>query len=177
MNTTLTTICNTVRGGSLEKVKLIKDKNICFVTFLETQAALDFHNHYQANDFIINKKKCIIKWGKHSGLLDPLLKFAVFKGASRNVYIGGVKFNSNNNSKDPFSWVNIKKTFSKFGEVEQINFLMDKGCFFVNFASIQSAVECLDKLRDDPLYKDLQMNYGKDRVGTVSYTHLTLPTN
>lgn len=165
LNTTLTTICNTVRGGSLEKVKLIKDKNICFVTFLETQAALDFHNHYQANDFIINKKKCIIKWGKHSGLLDPLLKFAVFKGASRNVYIGGVKFNSNNNSKDPFSWVNIKKTFSKFGEVEQINFLMDKGCFFVNFASIQSAVECLDKLRDDPLYKDLQMNYGKDRVG------------
>ncbi|KAL6930672.1 hypothetical protein ACO0R3_003792 [Hanseniaspora guilliermondii] len=162
LNTTLTTICNTVRGGSLEKIKLIKDKNICFVTFLESQAALAFYEYYQNNDFLINKKKCIIKWGKHSGPLDPLLKLAVYKGASRNIYIGGVKFNKN---KDPFTWSNIKKTFSKFGEVEQINFLMDKGCFFVNFASIQSAVECLDKLRDDPLYKDLQMNYGKDRVG------------
>ncbi|KAL6932332.1 hypothetical protein ACO0OL_003810 [Hanseniaspora opuntiae] len=162
LNTTLTTICNTVRGGSLEKIKLIKDKNICFVTFLESQAALAFYEYYQSNDFVINKKKCIIKWGKHSGPLDPLLKLAVYKGASRNIYIGGVKSNKN---KEPFTWSNIKKTFSKFGEVEQINFLTEKGCFFVNFASIQSAVECLDKLRDDPLYKDLQMNYGKDRVG------------
>ncbi|XBW34950.1 hypothetical protein QEN19_000514 [Hanseniaspora menglaensis] len=164
---TMTDICNTIRGGTLEKINLLNEKNICFITFVDPVAAFNFNAFYEKNVLTILNKKIKVSWGKHSGDLKPLLKLAIMKGASRNVYIGGLKLGkyfNKDNKKEPFSEFNIRKKFGKFGELEQINFLISKDCFFVNFAEIQSAIECLDKIRDDPLYKNLQVNFGKDRV-------------
>ncbi|OBA27390.1 hypothetical protein HANVADRAFT_62118 [Hanseniaspora valbyensis NRRL Y-1626] len=164
---TMTDICNTIRGGTLEKINLISEKNICFITFVDPVAAFNFHSFYEQQSLVILNKKIKVSWGKHSGELKPLLKLAILKGASRNIYIGGLKLGkyfNKDNKKETFSEFNIRKKFGKFGELEQINFLVAKDCFFVNFAEIQSAIECLDKIRDDPLYKNLQVNFGKDRV-------------
>lgn len=164
---TMTDICNTIRGGTLEKINLISEKNICFITFVDPVAAFNFHTFYEQQSLVILNKKIKVSWGKHSGELKPLLKLAILKGASRNIYIGGLKLGkyfNKDNKKETFSEFNIRKKFGKFGELEQINFLVAKDCFFVNFAEIQSAIECLDKIRDDPLYKNLQVNFGKDRV-------------
>lgn len=164
---TMTDICNTIRGGTLEKINLINEKNICFITFVDPVSASNFFTFYQQNILMILNKKTKVSWGKHSGELKPLLKLAILKGASRNIYIGGLKLGkyfNKDNKKETFSEFNIRKKFGKFGELEQINFLIAKDCFFVNFAEIQSAIECLDKIRDDPLYRNLQVNFGKDRV-------------
>lgn len=164
---TMTDICNTIRGGTLEKINLINEKNICFITFVDPVSACNFFTFYQQNILMILNKKIKVSWGKHSGELKSLLKLAILKGASRNIYIGGLKLGkcfNKDNKKETFSEFNIRKKFGKFGELEQINFLIAKDCFFVNFAEIQSAIECLDKIRDDPLYRNLQVNFGKDRV-------------
>lgn len=161
-------ICNAVRGGLLQSVKLLSDRHVCFVTFIDPTAAAQFYAMSSLHGLTIHNKRCKIGWGKHSGSLPNALALAVSHGASRNIYVGNIDFNAIDETGETiFTEQNLRETFQEFGEVEQINFLHEKNCCFINFTNISNAILAIDKIKCNPYFKDLKVNFGKDRCGNV----------
>lgn len=159
-------ICNIVRGGLLENIKLIPNKKICFITFVDPTAAAQFYAMVSLHGLIIHKRRCKIGWGKHSGPLSNPISIAVSQGASRNIYIGNIDWHKPY-TEAYFTENNLRTVFSKYGEVEQINFLPNKSCCFVNFTNISNAINAFKEVQKIPEFKDLKVNFGKDRCGNI----------
>ncbi|AET37980.1 Mrn1p Ecym_2233 [Eremothecium cymbalariae DBVPG len=161
-------ICNSVRGGLLQHIKLLNDRHVCFVTFIDPTAAAQFYAMSSLHGLTIHNKRCKIGWGKHSGPLPNPLALAVSRGASRNIYLGNIDFEDDRKLEQPiFTETSLRSVFQEFGEVEQINFLYERNCCFINFANISSAILAIDKIKSIPTFKDLKINFGKDRCGNV----------
>jgi RNA recognition motif-containing protein len=156
--TTLEEICNVVRGGILHHIRYIPDKHICFVTFVDSNAAVAFYQMSTLQGLMIHNRRLKIGWGKHSGPLPPGIAIAVHAGASRNVYIGNVDF-------ETFSEEKLRQDFSEYGDIELINSLREKSCIFVNFTNISSAIKAIDGASQKEEFKKLKINFGKDRCG------------
>ncbi|CAM9010326.1 unnamed protein product [Wickerhamomyces anomalus] len=155
-------ICNVVRGGLLQNVKYLHDRHVCFITFIDPIAAAQFFAMSQLHGLTIHNKRIKIGWGKHSGPLSNALTLAVSSGASRNIYIGNIDVENPKFSKEE-----LREKFQEFGEIEQINYLLEKNCVFINFTNISNAILAIDKIKIDPDFKDLKINFGKDRCGNI----------
>lgn len=155
-------ICNVVRGGLLQNVKYLQDRHVCFITFIDPIAAAQFFAMSQLHGLTIHNKRVKIGWGKHSGPLSNALTLAVSSGASRNIYIGNIDVNNPKYSKEE-----LREKFQEFGEIEQINYLLEKNCVFINFTNISNAILAIDKIKIDEDFKDLKINFGKDRCGNI----------
>lgn len=155
--TTIEEICNIVRGGLLHNVRYIAEKHICFVTFVDPTAAAQFFAIANLQGLAIHNRRLKIGWGKHSGPLPNGIAMAVTAGASRNIYIGNIG--------DNWPESKLRLDFSEYGEIEQINFLPEKACAFVNFTNISNAIKALERIKEKEEYKKFKINYGKDRCG------------
>jgi len=155
-------ICNVVRGGLLQNVKYLQDRHVCFITFIDPIAAAQFFAMSQLHGLTIHNKRIKIGWGKHSGPLSNALTLAVSSGASRNIYIGNIDVENPKFSKE-----SLRERFTEFGEIEQINYLLEKNCVFINFTNISHAILAIDKIKIDEDFKDLKINFGKDRCGNI----------
>lgn len=158
--TTIEEICNVVRGGLLHNIRYIPEKHICFVTFVDPTAAAQFFALATLQGLAIHNRRLKIGWGKPSGPLPQAIAMAVTAGASRNVYIGSIS------SDWPES--KLRHDFQEFGEIEQINFLPEKSCAFVNFTNIANAIKAIEGIKAKEEYKDLKINFGKDRCANPS---------
>jgi RNA recognition motif-containing protein len=161
--TTLEEICNVVRGGILHHIRYIPDKHICFVTFVDSNAAVAFYQMSTLQGLMIHNRRLKIGWGKHSGPLPPGIAIAVHAGASRNVYVGNVDF-------ETFSEDKLRQDFSEYGDIELVNTLREKSCAFVNFTNISSAIKAIDGASQKEEFKKLKINFGKDRCGNPPRT-------
>ena len=164
--TTLEEICNVVRGGILHHIRYIADKHICFVTFVDSNAAVAFYQLSTLQGLMIHNRRLKIGWGKHSGPLPAGIAIAVQAGASRNVYIGNVDF-------ETFSEEKLRQDFSEYGDIELINTLREKSCVFVNFTNISSAIKAIDGASQKEEFKKFKINFGKDRCGNPPRTTAT----
>lgn len=158
--TTIEEICNVVRGGLLHQIRYFPEKHICFVTFVDPTAAAQFFAIANLQGLAIHNKRLKIGWGKHSGPLPSAIAMAVTAGASRNVYIGNIDGN--------WPESKLRQDFSEYGEIEQINFLPEKSCAFVNFTNIANAIQAIEKIKQRDEYKSFKINFGKDRCGNPS---------
>lgn len=162
-DSTIEEICNVVRGGILQNVRLINERHVCFVTFIDPISAAQFYAMSSLHGLIIHNRKIKVGWGKHSGPLPNSINLAVGNGASRNIYIGGIdKIGDVNFNKDK-----LYNDFKEFGEIEQINFFQERHCCFVNFTNISNAIKAIDGIRSNPDYQRCKINYGKDRCGNT----------
>ncbi|GMM35266.1 Nab6 protein [Saccharomycopsis crataegensis] len=177
--TTVEEVCNVVRGGILQSIKLISEKHICFITFITAASATQFFASSNMNGLTIHNKKIKVGWGKNPGDLPNSIALAVTVGASRNVYIG-VKDDEDNTGMSEGPKVvpdepTIRKDFSKWGEIEQINFFKDGYCAFVNFINITYAMKAVDEFQGPDSqsvhesfgnrYVHYKINFAKDRCG------------
>lgn len=163
-------ICNVVRGGLLQNIKLLPDRHVCFVTFIDPTAAAQFYAMSSLHGITVQKRRCRVGWGKHPGSLENALALAVSNGASRNVYVGNINFNEDSKREDPiFIEPSLRSIFQQWGEVEQINHLPERNCCFVNYTNISNAILAIDKIKGHPVFKDLKINFGKDRCGNVPH--------
>ncbi|KAI5956889.1 hypothetical protein KGF54_000507 [Candida jiufengensis] len=154
-------ICNVVRGGLLQSIRFLKERHVCFITFIDPIAAAQFFAMCQLHGLTIHNRRIKVGWGKHSGPLSNALSLAVSNGASRNIYIGNLNnFNLYNPQK-------LRDDFSKFGDIEQINYLEEKNCAFINFVNIANAIKAIDGIKSFQDYKNLKINFGKDRCGNL----------
>ncbi|CAH6720116.1 RNA-binding protein Mrn1p [[Candida] jaroonii] len=154
-------ICNVVRGGLLQSIRYLKERHVCFITFIDPIAAAQFFAMCQLHGLTIHNRRIKVGWGKHSGPLSNALSLAVSNGASRNIYVGNINdFNYYNQDK-------LRQDFSTFGDIEQINYLQEKNCAFINFINISNAIKAIDGIKSFNDYKDLKINFGKDRCGNL----------
>lgn len=169
--TTIEEICNVVRGGLLHHIRYLPEKHICFVTFVDPTAAAQFFAIANLQGLSIHNRRLKIGWGKHSGPLPQAIAMAVTTGASRNVYIGNITAGTGEKKKDA-NWPEskLRQDFSEYGDIEQINFLPEKSCAFVNFTNLANAITAIDRIKlDKPgYYKKFKINFGKDRCGNLS---------
>ncbi|KAG5419817.1 hypothetical protein I9W82_001697 [Candida metapsilosis] len=154
-------ICNVVRGGLLQSIRFLKERHVCFITFIDPIAAAQFFAMCQLHGLTIHNRRIKVGWGKHSGPLSNALSLAVSNGASRNIYIGNL------NNFDFYNPKKLREDFSKFGDIEQINYLEEKNCAFINFVNIANAIKAIDGIKSFPDYKNLKINFGKDRCGNL----------
>lgn len=154
-------ICNVVRGGLLQSIRFLKERHVCFITFIDPIAAAQFFAMCQLHGLTIHNRRIKVGWGKHSGPLLNALSLAVSNGASRNIYVGNIlDFEYYNPTK-------LRDDFSKFGEIEQINYLEEKNCAFINFVNIANAIKAIDGIKSFGDYRNLKINFGKDRCGNL----------
>ncbi|CAI5760627.1 unnamed protein product [Candida verbasci] len=154
-------ICNVVRGGLLQSIRFLKERHVCFITFIDPIAAAQFFAMCQLHGLTIHNRRIKVGWGKHSGPLSNALSLAVSNGASRNIYIGNItNFEYYNPGK-------LRDDFGKFGDIEQINYLQEKNCAFINFVNIANAIKAIDGIKSFQDYKNLKINFGKDRCGNL----------
>lgn len=158
--TTIEEICNVVRGGLLHNVRYIPEKHICFITFVDPTAAAQFYALATLQSLAIHNRRLKVGWGKHSGPLPQALAMAVAAGASRNVYIGNIAEN--------WPESKLRHDFSEFGEIEQVNFLPEKTCAFVNFTNLANAIKAIDGIKEKKEYQKFKINFGKDRCANPS---------
>lgn len=149
-------LCNIIRGGNLVQLKLLHDKHIAFVTFLDASTALDVYNYAQTIGLVIRGRKIRVGWGKPSSISAHVAQ-AIQQGATRNVYVGNIP--------DSLTVEKLKSDFGCYGEIELVNAFKEKKCAFVNYACIESAVVAINGMRSNPEYAGYKLNYGKDRCG------------
>ncbi|AQZ10425.1 NAB6 (YML117W) [Zygosaccharomyces parabailii] len=183
-------ICNVVRGGILQSIRFLQDKHICFVTFIEASTAVEFYTNAFIDPIVLHGNMLKVGWGHHSGPLPKSISLAVTVGASRNVYVSLPDFafkdkyindpqyqKYNGKFKLPTEEI-LRKDFSQYGDTEQINFLSDGHCCWVNFMNISSAIKLVEEVKYndgeafyktfDDRYRGLIIGYGKDRCGNVN---------
>ncbi|OBA23853.1 hypothetical protein METBIDRAFT_114381 [Metschnikowia bicuspidata var. bicuspidata NRRL YB-4993] len=184
--TTVEEIANNVRaGGLVELIKHYQSRRVCFITFVDPAVALKFYLSYQVlHQLVIRDSEITVNWGQvHSGPLPRKIACAVSSGASRNVYIGFRMGRQGPPDLKIPDESTLRRDFSKFGPMEQINHLRKKDCGFMNFLDISDAievVECFD-MRDATRisaivgdegqfyekYRHFKISYGKDRCGNA----------
>ncbi|ODQ78047.1 hypothetical protein BABINDRAFT_163079 [Babjeviella inositovora NRRL Y-12698] len=160
-DSTIEEICNVVRGGLLQSIRLLSERHICFITFIDPISAAQFYAMCVLHGLTIHNRKIKIGWGKHSGPLPQALSLAVSNGASRNIYVGNIADFAS------FSADKLRADFGAFGAMEQINFLKEKNCAFVNFVNIADAIKAIDGVKSLPGFAALKINFGKDRCGNL----------
>lgn len=219
--TTIEDICNVIRGGSLEEIKIISrgDKNIAFVKFLNHKSAADLISRSFIDPLFINSQLVKLGWGKNPGPLNPIISLSYSNSnASRNLYIGideeletvddydlipltfseseKLKLKLNRAKPDlkfkfcvksSFDSLKFKKIykcipdidtlrrdFSFFGEIEQINYFNNNACAFINFTNILNCINAVEQFNNpltrlhthkafDGKYEKFKIFYGKDR--------------
>lgn len=183
-------ICNVVRGGILQSIRFLHDKHICFVTFIEASTAVQFYTNAFIDPVVLHGNMLKVGWGHHSGALPKSISLAVTVGASRNVYVSLPDFAFKDKYiNDPHYQQysgkyklplenQLRKDFSQYGEIEQINFLSDGHCCWINFMNISSAIKLVEEVKYndgeafhrtfDDRYRGLIIGYGKDRCGNVN---------
>ncbi|SCU99866.1 LAMI_0G01354g1_1 [Lachancea mirantina] len=184
-------VCNVVRGGLLQSIKFIESKRICFITFIETAAAVQFFANSSIEPIVLHGNILKVGWGHHPGDLPQSIALAVTVGASRNVYVSlpevafkekYIKDPQFKGCKDQYrlpSKDDLRMDFSTYGEIEQINFLDDGHCCWVNFMNITNAIRLVEDANDtnnkenfskrfNGRYEGLIIGYGKDRCGNVN---------
>lgn len=182
-------VCNVVRGGILQSIKFIDAKHICFITFIEPSAAVQFYANTFIDPIVLHGNTLKIGWGNYSGPLTKSVALAVTVGASRNVYVSlpEVAFKDkfiNDPEFEKFhekyslpSEEQLRQDFSSYGSIEQINYLSDSHCCWVNFMNINSAIKLVEDASNrseefceafNNRYNGLIINYGKDRCGNIN---------
>lgn len=186
-NTQAEEIANNVRaGGLVESLKYYKSKRICFITFIDPVVAQNFYvNHQVLHQLIIHGSEVNVGWGNnYSGPLNRDISLAVTAGASRNVFIGIKLASSQESDKEVIPLPNeskLRSDFSKFGDLEQINFYHNNDCGFMNFMNITDAIKVVELFENSNVdqinqiagdngefyqrYKRYKISFGKDRCG------------
>jgi hypothetical protein len=155
-STTVEDLCNVIRGGALERIRLIPEKRIAFVSFITADSAADFYRRALHPGLVVKHQRLRPGWGRSRPLPAEVMR-AVSVGASRNVYLGGL------DDARVFTVERLRDDFAEYGEIELVNTLPERQCAFVNFTSVAAAVKAVDAIRGKPGYERVRVNFGKDR--------------
>ena len=154
-------LCDVIRGGNLESVRLLKEKQTAFVSFVEAEAAKAFYEHANQRGFFI-KGEAVKRIGwADIRILSSQILLSLKRGATRVVYLGNLDSNA-------FRKERLTEIGQAFGPVESVKFIRDKSSSsislgFISFAELKDSITAVQVLSDEPEYKGCKVGYGKDR--------------
>ncbi|ORX87345.1 hypothetical protein K493DRAFT_319674 [Basidiobolus meristosporus CBS 931.73] len=153
-DTSVDEVLNQVKGGPVENIRILPEKNCIFISFLDGTSAATFYHEASTRKLSVKGQDLKVGWGKPSPVPNSVL-VAVQSGASRNVFLGSLD--------ETITEEKIKEDLSVFGPIDTIRILREKNIGFVHFLSISNAVKCVSTLQSDPQWAGKRVNYGKDR--------------
>ncbi|KAG5519120.1 hypothetical protein PMAC_002208 [Pneumocystis sp. 'macacae'] len=153
--TTVNEILSQVKTGPIESVRLLPDKNCAFISFLDTSPAALFYEEAIIKKLNFHGKEAKIGWGKPSSISSTVMLAVQQSGATRNVYLGNLPENITEEE--------IREDLSKFGTIDQIKIIKNKGIGFVHFLSISNAMKAVQQLPMEHKWSNRKISYGKDR--------------
>lgn len=154
-------LCDVIRGGNLESVRLLKDKQTAFVSFVEAEAAKAFYEHTNQRGFFI-KGEAVKRIGwADIRILSSQILLSLKRGATRVVYLGNLNSNAFNRDR-------LTEIGQAFGPVESVKFIRDKvsssvSLGFISFSELKDSITAVQVLSDEPEYKGCKVGYGRDR--------------
>lgn len=148
--------------GGLELVRLNKEKNNGFINFLDASAAEEMFMQAQSRPITIHNAPIKVGWAK-SAPLRPEIQQAIQEGATRNLYIGGISDNINEE--------HLRELIAPYchGEFDGIHILRPKKIAFVNLISVKAAIQARQALQEsgNPIVLDgqpIKINFAKETI-------------
>ncbi|KAG0228690.1 hypothetical protein B0O80DRAFT_466505 [Mortierella sp. GBAus27b] len=151
---TIDQVLDLVHDGLVVSAGLVPEKNCAFVSFVDPNAAAAFHQKVTIQRPSLAGRELVIGWGKDIPI-PPLVLHAVQQGATRNVFLGGIDGTITEDG--------LRADFSKFGDIDTIKILYEKDIALVHLTRIDSAVQAVAALSEDPRYKMFIVKYADDR--------------
>jgi hypothetical protein len=124
---------NLVRFGPVESVRLLPEKSCVFISFLDGATAAAFHADATVKKLTLHGQELKIGWGKPSTVPSQVVQAIAMAKATRNVYLGGLD--------DSLTESELRDDLSRFGPIDQVKIVRDKGIGFVHFLSIGAAMK------------------------------------
>ncbi|KIL60117.1 hypothetical protein M378DRAFT_84225 [Amanita muscaria Koide BX008] len=152
-------LLNLVHFGPLESVRVLPEKSCVFLSFLEGGTAAAFHADATIKKLALHGQELKIGWGKPSPVPTQVALAISQSNASRNVYLGGLDENMNEEL--------LRDDLSRFGLIDQVKIVRDKNIGFVHFLSIAIATKVVNTLPTEPAWAGKRVNYGKDRCAYI----------
>lgn len=165
--TTVSEILSQVKTGPIESVRLLPDKNCAFISFLDPSLAALFYEDAIIKKLSFHNKEAKIGWGKPSSISSTVMLAVQQSGATRNVYLGNLPENITEEE--------IREDLSKFGTIDQIKIIKNKGIGFVHFLSISNAMKAVQQLPMEHKWASRKISYGKDRCAQSFKNQSTIP--
>ncbi|CAG8529890.1 6536_t:CDS:2 [Acaulospora colombiana] len=148
-------LLNLIKFGPIENVRILGEKSCAFISFLDPQTAAAFHTDATLKKISLHGAELKIGWGKPSPVPPQVLLAVQQNNATRNVYLGGLD--------ESTTEAMLRDDLSRFGLIDQIKIVKDKGIGFVHFLSIAVAQKVVATLPTEPAWQGKRVNYGKDR--------------
>ncbi|OLY85441.1 Negative regulator of differentiation 1 [Smittium mucronatum] len=160
-DTTVEEMCNFIRGGILQLIKLVINKRACFVTFIYSQDAEKFISLVKSNSINLRNRQVKLGWGSSSGSLPQKIKMCVEKkNATRSINVSNLPGKASTES--------LMSDFGVFGEIESINLLQGRNIGYIHFTDIMSAINLMEsvenrsKTQNNPPEKKSVLEYESD---------------
>lgn len=148
-------LLNLIKFGPIENIRILGEKSCAFISFLDPQTAAAFHTDATLKKLTLHGAELKIGWGKPSPVPPQVLLAVQQNNATRNVYLGGLD--------ESITEAMLRDDLSRFGLIDQIKIVKDKGIGFVHFLSIAVAQKVVATLPTEPAWAGKRVNYGKDR--------------
>lgn len=153
----------------LRDVKLIRDKNCAFVRYGALEEATVAHNGMMGQ--YLHGQQLKVGWGKPEpdrGVSNAAIEARLPEmPPARNLWIGNIDFNVTEED--------IRSRFAPFGAIDRVSVLREKNCAFVNFVSLESALEARKQLQGALIgNRNVRINFGKQTDADRSALH-TMP--
>ena len=148
-------LLNLIKFGPIENVRILGEKSCAFISFLDPQTAAAFHTDATLKKISLHGAELKIGWGKPSPVPPQVLLAVQQNNATRNVYLGGLD--------ESTTEAMLRDDLSRFGLIDQIKIVKDKGIGFVHFLSVAVAQKVVATLPTEPAWAGKRVNYGKDR--------------
>lgn len=144
--------------GALELVNIVAARYCAFVNFVSEEGAKALYDESQRNTIKIMEKEVAIRWGKAKAIAPDLLT-QIEAGATRNLFIANIP--------PGITHSQLHHVFSRFGDIENVVVIANKGIAFVNMVSVKAAINALETCHStgiDIQGKKLKMNFAKEGV-------------
>ncbi|KAL0568537.1 hypothetical protein V5O48_013444 [Marasmius crinis-equi] len=162
-------LLNLVHFGPIESIRVLPEKSCVFLSFLEAQTAAAFHADSTLRKLTLHGQELKIGWGKPSAVPQQVVVAVQQQGASRNVYLGGLNSGANGENGAPTEWTEegLRDELGRFGLIDQVKIVRDKGIGFVHFLSIGTAIKVVNTLPSEPTWAGKRISFGKDRCAYI----------
>lgn len=164
-------LLNLVHFGPIESIRVLPEKSCVFLSFLEAQTAAAFHADSTLRKLSLHGQELKVGWGKPSAVPQQVLVAVQQQGASRNVYLGGLNNTGNgeNGAPNGNEWTEegLRDELGRFGLIDQVKIVRDKGIGFVHFLSIGTAIKVVNTLPSEPTWAGKRVSFGKDRCAYI----------
>lgn len=148
--------------GALELVRLNKEKKNGFINFIDASSAEEMFLESQSRPVMLNNVQIKVGWAK-SAPLRPEIQEAISHGATRNLYIGNIS--------DNIDEEHLRELIAPYchGEFDGIHILRPKKIAFVNLISIKAAIQARQALQSGGNAVELdgqpiKINFAKETV-------------